>query len=182
MSRRSNIKTAHTPSRGEQLVASLNRGLDNERICKWPGEDGFEFVLVPLDCDQLQLAGNDALKRFAKLDQEITLLNHDNFITETNIQILARSIRDIDDETRATRLFKNGAQLRKLITPEVRNQLTTEWLELEAIANPDIDELDEDVVASIREAVKKKDLSELRSFGSNTLACFLTCTVSPSSS
>ena len=182
MVRRENTRTPVKPTRGEQLVASLNAGLDNERVCTWPVGDGFEFVLVPLDCDELQLADNDALKRFQMLGQEITLLNHDDLISETNIQILARAIRDIEDETRATRLFKNGAQLRKLITPETRNALISDFLELEALANPDIDELDEDTVESIRDAVKKKDASELRSFGSNMLSCFLISSDVPSSS
>ena len=103
MSRRnSNIRTIRKVSRGEELIAALRRGTRAERECVWPGADGFDFVLVPLLCGQLQEAYADAQKRFDILGIEVTLLTHDNFIAEVNTQVLAIAIRDPDDESRAT--------------------------------------------------------------------------------
>lgn len=174
MSRRnSNIRTIRKVSRGEELIAALRRGTRAERECVWPGADGFDFVLVPLLCGQLQEAYADAQKRFDILGIEVTLLTHDNFIAEVNTQVLAIAIRDPDDESRATRLFKTGAELRNLITEEERTDLTTEFIELQEAANPDLDTLTPERLDEISEAVKKKDLSTLRSFGSNTLSFYL---------
>lgn len=182
MSRRSSIKVVKQRSRGEELIAAMERGTDNERICAWPSKDGFEFVLVPLLCDQFQEAYSYAQKRFRDLDIEITLLTHDDFTSEISIQILAMAIRDIDDKTRSTRLFDSGNALRARIDPDQRNALTTEFLELQDEANPDLDELDPETVDKIRLAVKKKDQAELRSLGSATLSCFLVGMESPSES
>ncbi len=182
MSSRSSIRAVHKASRGEEMVAALRRGTDNHRLCTWPGREGFDFVLVPLHCGEFQEAYAAAEKRFADLSITITLLNHDDFTSEVNTQVLAIAIRDVNDTNRKVRLFPNGAALRSVITQDERSLITDEYIDLEDAANPDLDALDPEVRENIELAIKKKAQATLRSFGSNTLSCFLAGTADPPSS
>lgn len=168
-------------SAGAAMIATLRQGAKNTRACQWPGSTGADgaFVLVPLSVEELESAYAEAHKHFGeRLGIPLTMYTAPDFHSEVNLQVLARAMRRSDDHART--YFADGDEARKLMRPEERDAITTEWLELLAIADPDIEQLDAETVAQIDAAVKKKDASRLRALPSRTLTSYIIGTANPS--
>jgi len=155
-----------------EMLGRLRKGTQNESIITWPGTEA-QLVMVPLNCDELQDAYAEANERFKQLGLEITLYTADDFYSELAMQILVRAMRCIEDETRKSRLFASGDELRGAITPDERTALNTAYIDLNDRCNPDPQKMSDELFRQIDEAVKKKDAIQLSSFGSSTLAIYM---------
>lgn len=177
------MNEASVKSEAALAIEKLRQGKRAERIIAWPGSNGdVQFALVPLTMDELQEAYAGAYQRFKHLNLQVDMLNADDFHSEVNVQVLARSMRAITDDQRKRPAFRNADELRALLQPETRDALSTEFLELAKETNPNPTELSEPLLVQIEELVKKKDAIRLAAFGSSTLACYLTGTAGRSTS
>jgi len=183
MATRPKLATIREASAGAAMLEKLRRGTQNSRSCQWPGTEGDEgrFLLVPLNCDELQEAYAAAHARFdSSLKVPLNLYTADDFHSELNMQICYRAMRRPDD--REARWFASPDELRKLLTPEERNAVTTEYLSLQQECDPDPEALGDELVTQIDELVKKKDAPRLAAMPSLTLALYVIGTADRSAS
>ena len=173
--------TAQSPSKGAALIDKLRKGTQNEAEVFYPGTDE-RIVLVPLRCDELQVAYSEAYQRFRSLKMEVNAYNADDFWSEVNLQVIAKAMRDPADPTRRRTFFKDANEARECMLPDERSTLTSAYVALNDSANPDPDAMDAKVFEEISEYVKKKDVIRLSAFASSTLAAYLIGTDNPQAS
>ena len=177
MANRPDIKQIRKASQGAAMVERLRKGKDEFRIVRWPGSDEDEqpFALVPLTCDELQEAYAAAYQRFEQLKLPITIYSADDLHSETNMQILLRTMVLLDDDGKPTteRLFADDEELRKLLRTDVREALAGEYLDLQSQVDPDPANMSPDLIEQIDELVKKKDVAALSTTSSTTLAAYI---------
>lgn len=164
-------------SRGVMMLEKLSKGLDQQRECHWPGAEDMRIVMVPLSCGEVQEAQAAAEARMLSIGLKTNIFNADVLASELHVQILARSMRDPDDKS--THLFADADELRDRSTPDERTLLADEFIELQAQANPEPDEMDSATFNEIDGLIKKKAEMKLRSYGSRTLVSFLLSSENP---
>jgi hypothetical protein len=176
------LKAVRDASPGAAMLERLRKGTDNERICQWPGTEDKEsrFRLVPLTCAELQDAYAAAVKRWTELELKVDLYTADDFNSEVHVQIIARSMRTMDD--RLLTLFVSGEELRDKITADERHEIVTEYLALVQESDPDPAAMSPEVIEQIDELVKKKDAATLSGFSSLILSSYIVGMASQSSS
>ena len=184
MASRPDIAGIGSCSAGVALLERLRKGTDNVEEHQWPGSDDPEatFLMVPLLCDELQDAYAGTWQRWEKLGLDMNVYNSDDFFAELAIQVLARSMRDPDDETRKTPLFADADQLRSNIRAGERDALSAMYQAFAADVDPDPDMMTEERFAEIEAFVKKKDGLSLSAISSRTLAAYMLGTAAPSAS
>ncbi len=165
-------------SPGAAMLERLRKGVDNAKLCHWPGEtdDESRLWLVPLACDALEDAYAEAFARFDKLSIPVTAFTASDWNSEITLCILARAMRvyDKDDpKDRSQQLFTDADEFRSLIEPEGRDALATHWLELSNKTDPDPASMDPELLDKIDEFVKKKDARALSALPSSILSAYI---------
>lgn len=177
MTDRTNGSEAPTQAGALSLLETLEEGEDHKTECHWPGKPELKFWMTTLHVDDTQVSYAAAAKRWEKLELKLDLYNSDNFHDEVTIQMLARSIRNLKDPTR--REFPDVDKLRKILQPDIRTMLATDYMENQADGNPKPKDLHPNMIELIRLEVKKKDVPTLAVYGSLTLALYLIGTENP---
>lgn len=172
----------------EAMVARLERGREIWRDYIWPGGSLVVRMRV-LTTGELQEAEAAAFARMAKLGLEIQGLTLDTLAAEKVTQVLMRACGDPAAPVEGRRgrwhpMFRTADVMRDATTSDERAAMWANYEELRVTVDPSpLTELDEDAVADIDEALKKRSLPLLASIGSWRLASYLLTTVyRPSSS
>jgi hypothetical protein len=169
-------ETLAADAAGVSLIERLRKGTDHSKELHWPGSDE-RIVMRVLSCTELQEAQSAATVRWDELKLELNLYTSDDYYSELTTQLLARSMRTLEDTE--VRLFPDASELRSLITPDERSLLASEYIEIQQYANPDVSDLNPQTLELIRQAVKKKDVMVLSAFGSSMLAIYIIGMESP---
>lgn len=171
-------------ARTQLLIERLGRGKQLYRDFIWPGGK-LPCRLRMLSNSEVQLATAGAVKRWADLEVELSALIANDFANEVVTQRLWLGLEDptrpIDGDRfgRCMRLFDTVDEFRDLTTEAERAAVFDEYVDLSEETDPAPGLLDEGTRKRIEEAVKKKDETRLRGFGSSTLRAFLLTTASP---
>lgn len=172
MTNRTNGKEASATQAGAlSLLETLEEGEDHKTECAWPTNPDLKFWMTTLHVDDQQVSYAAATKRWEELGLKLDIYNNDAFHDEVTIQMLSRAIRSLDDLTR--REFADIDRFRKVLKPDVRTMLATDYMENQAGGNPDPDDLHPNTIELIKIEVKKKDVPILAGFGSLVLAQYL---------
>lgn len=161
--------TLKSSSRGAERIAALRKGLNQFKITRWPGGD-FDVKLVPLSDDAIQICQAAAMQRFQDIGIPVNLYTTDELNREIHIQALAVAMYDTED---GALLFTDADEFRELVEPQEREQLTSEYIDIQKRANPS--SIDREQIVQIDKLVKKNDVENLSSLGGSMLAAFLTC-------
>ena len=121
----------------------------------------------------MQAARSGAFARFKSIKLDLQVWSVDEFEAEYGIQVLALSMRSLDDPDRKKCYFENADQLRENLTINERDRLVTEYNSFTDETNPDPDKLSPEVYTEIENYVKKKDGLSLSAFNSRILASFI---------
>jgi hypothetical protein len=171
-------------ARTQLLIERLGRGKQLYRDFTWPGGK-LPCRLRMLSNSELQLATAGAVKRWADLDCELSALLANDFADEVVTQRLWLGLEDperpIDGDRfgRCLRLFDTVDEFRDLTTAAERAAVFDAYVDLEEETDPSPTVLDEATRKRIEDAVKKKDETGLKGFGSSTLRLYLLTTGSP---
>lgn len=172
MTDRTNGKEAPVTQAGALcMLETLEQGEDHKTECSWPKKPELKFWMTTLHVDDLQVAYAAAAKRWEDLDLKLDLYNCDNFHDEVTCQMLSRAIRNLKDP--AKREFTDLDRFRKVLLPDVRTMLATDYMENQAGGNPAPSDLHANTLELIRIEVKKKDVPTLAGYGSLVLAQYL---------
>lgn len=163
-------ETLTAEAAGVSLIERLRKGTDHSKEIHWPGSEE-RLIMRVLSCDAVQEAQSGAVARWDELGLELTLYTCDDYYSELQLQLLARSMRQLDRPD--DRLFPEVADLRGLITPDERSLLASEYIEIQEHANPDIANVTPETIELLKQAVKKKDVVVLSGFGSSMLAIYI---------
>ncbi len=180
MTSKSEIAQIRKVSAGLEALALLREGTEKDHICKWPGHDAFEFVIVVLLDDQRQEAMAGAVRQFENMGLEVGLYTSDEWWNEINTQVLYLAMRDITDPTCKKRLFDSADEVRSALKRNERDVITNEYTRLMGEANPT--ELSQQVFDQIEDMVKKKDAVGLAALSSAILSIYMLTTVAQSAS
>lgn len=160
-------------------VALLNklRLSENHRATfSWPGIPELSFQLCALTCSEAQEAVAAAWQRFKDLDLEVTPLLAEEWSAEEITQRLYLAIRELDNHEQ--RMFANAKELRDHSSEPARYEIWQDLDEIEKSIASNFNELTPAVLEEIDDAIKKKDVERLRSFGRNMLAIYTITMVS----
>lgn len=161
---------------GVSKLATLMRGRREVTHTKIPGTDIGVVIRALMGSEKQECLG-EANKRFADLGIPPEMRSYTDFEDEICWQILARVLRDPDDESKS--IAKDVDELRDLMTIDERDVLMTEFLDLEERCNPDPALMPEIWHDQISATLKKKrthsldSLGELLNFGSRALASYM---------
>ncbi len=157
-------------SLGLDFIAAARRGTEHSRRCVWPGTDK-EFVMRVLTCDEKLFARANTDRQMKSSGIERDLIGMDAQEEELTLQFLAISCRNPEDESKP--LFDSPEQMRKALHGRELRELSFEYSSLIADYDPDFEDLTSEDVDAILEQVKKKDVNQLRGFGSKRLASYI---------
>lgn len=184
MAVRPDISAIGKSSTGVLMIEALRKGKENFKTCQWPGTDSpdAQFCMVPLLCDELQTAYAATWARWRTMDLEMNVYNSDDFYAELAIQVLCRSMKELDGDQPGKNLFEDADQLRSAIRASERDSLSEMYSDYVAEVDPNPDEMSPAKFEEIQEYVKKKDVIQLSALSSRTLAVYIIGMESPSAS
>lgn len=161
-------------------LGELRRGKTVFQDMVWPGLD-LPFKLQVLTDSEQQECLADAHRRFERLNIPIGPMTIDDFESEIVVQVLHRACRDPETPWDAT-FAASADDLRENVNARQRQAVFDCYVDLQERHNPRAGAISAELHAEILEAVKKKDRSRLREFGSDSLASFLLTSAAPLSS
>lgn len=171
-------------SRGRQLIDRLGRGKLHYIDLTWPGGK-LRFRLRALTASDRQNATADAIQRCKEIGMPIEPMFAEEYSEEVVVQRLWRALEDPlaplagAPNGECERLFENATLLRDTFTPGERAAMFDCLVDLEEEIDPLPETMDPADVEAIMDAIKKKDPTLLRGFGSITLRNFIVTTVGP---
>ena len=162
--------------RAESKLTTYLKGRRNILPATLPTGEGFVWRVLHGDEKQQCLAGS--VQRFRELDIPESLRSYSDLEDECCYQILFRAMRDPDDvgsdgDPYPKTLAKNVGELRAYIDTDLRDLLSTEYLDFENSCDPNKIDAEPELFAAIVEAVKKKDAAALNNYEPRTLRAFL---------
>lgn len=157
--------------------AKMRKGRKFTRDTVWPEEPDIPIALRVLTFSEVQESVADAARRFRELElplpaQDITFA--EDFQDEIMTQLLWRGCRDVNDHSKPACL--SVKEMRDCTTIAQRSACYKEYRDLEDEIDPDPESMSAEVIDEIRDAIKKKQLDRLKSYGSTSLASFLLST------
>lgn len=181
--RRAELEAEEHAAEVDAMVARMERGRAQWRDVRWPG--GKMMVRMrTLATGELQEAEAASYERFRDLKLELNGLTLDTLAAEKVTQILWRACMDPNRpvEGRAERwrpMYRTAAIMRDATKPDERALMWAEYEDLRIVVDPSPDtELDQETLADIDEALKKRSLPLLACIGSWRLASYLLITES----
>ncbi len=150
-----------------RLRARLGRGRTLRRRCTWPGSD-VEIALAVLtqaERFEAETAAWASLKERG-IDPGRPAPEHASpALAEHMVQVLARAIRDPEDDSR---VFRSGEELAQVVTEDEMTVLFLAYSEHREAVDPDVTELSEQELDEFVDAAKKKGAEALSTIESST--------------
>jgi hypothetical protein len=162
-----------------RLAERLGRTRRRYRDIRWPGGELIVRLYVPPE-EERQFAKRCAIDRLREIGLPVTALTADALDEESAMQLLAMCLQDPQRPLAGAagaqgrcEPLESADVLRGTIDADERTAFVVELADLIREVDPRLYELSPADRAAVDDALKKKDESRLRSFGSSALARYL---------
>ena len=154
-------------------LALMRRGKREVRDATWPGTH-LPVKLVVLSCSEVQECHAEAIARFERLRIPLDVYSVQLFQDELLTQVLFRGCRDPEDIDQP--FAESADDLRDNTTVDERAAVYDVYRDFQASVDPAPGEMDQELLETILDLVKKKDGARLKAIGLSGLVSFLLTT------